>query len=79
MNIYDEIKQERAKQDKIWGGSANEDSHSEESWSAILTHELGQACFHDDDSAKFRQQMVKVASVAVAAIEAMDRSKRGTV
>jgi hypothetical protein len=58
----------------MWGNE-NDDSHSEESWSAIITHELGQACFHEDNSAKFRQQMVKVAAVAVAAIEAIDRAK----
>lgn len=72
--IWTELRIEREKQKQLWG-NGNDDSHSEECWSAIISHELGQACFHDDSSKKFRQQMVKVAAVAVAAIEAIDRAK----
>jgi hypothetical protein len=72
--ITTEIIAERAKQEQMWGNE-NDDAHSEEAWSAIITHELGQACFHEDNSATFRKQMIKVAAVAVAAIEAIDRAK----
>ncbi|HVX01258.1 MAG TPA: hypothetical protein VHA52_12610 [Candidatus Babeliaceae bacterium] len=74
--ILNQIDTEREKQEKMWGND-NDDTHSEEMWDAIVVHELGQSCFHDDDSATFRKQMIKVAAVAVAAIESLDRSRSG--
>lgn len=71
--ILEEIKAEREKQKTMWRG---DDTHSETDWSAIITHELGQACFIEDECKTFREQMIKVAAVAVAAIEAADRARQ---
>jgi hypothetical protein len=67
--ILDELKTEREKQKTMWD---HDDSHTEETWSVIIMHELAHACFSPDGSESFRKQMIKVAAVAVAAIEAYD-------
>jgi hypothetical protein len=72
MDIYDEIKAERAKQKNMW---RMDSFHSHTDWSGIITHELGQAVFIADEERTFREQMVKIAAVAVAAIEAVDRRR----
>lgn len=57
--VLDDIRAERAYQDKTWGGSGFDDTQSEAE---------GRAAGRD-----FRTRMVKAAALAVAAIEAHDR------
>ncbi len=45
------------------------------SWAAILLEEVGEAVA-EEDTAKLRAELVQVAAVAVAWIEAIDRRKR---
>lgn len=68
--LFDEITKEREYQDGKWGGPTHDDLHDEEEWMDILEHYAtgGDEGLHD-----FRTSMVKVAAIAVAAIESYDR------
>ena len=74
--LFSEINVERQMQDALWGGPQNDDQHSARDWVAILCRHVGLSM--DDgqipvDSVRFRRQMVRVAALAVAAIESIDR------
>jgi hypothetical protein len=79
--ILEEIREERNHQDKKWGGPAHDDQHNAYAWVAFITTYLGQAIsdFVNENHLglvqlrKFRYNMVKVAALAVAAIEVVDR------
>jgi NTP pyrophosphatase (non-canonical NTP hydrolase) len=79
-----EVETERMRQDAKWG----EQNHSNELWMAILTEEVGEAAqalldsrykvvnparYTPDVDAHLREELVQVAAVAVAWIEAIDR------
>ena len=73
--ISREISLERLAQDHLWGGPAQDDRHTEAEWVALLARHLGLAV--DDGSGvsaeRFRKQLVRVAALAVAAVESWDR------
>ena len=73
---------ERKSQDAKWG----EQNHKPSTWLMILGEEVGEANkavlesmingkFQDDLVMKYRDEMVQVAAVALAAVEAFDRGK----
>ncbi len=68
-NVYDEIKAERQRQDAQWGGPDHDDSHSQWDWQQFI-FEFASAW----RGTNFRQRMVVVAALAVAAIESTDRA-----
>lgn len=85
-DIFSEIRIERQRQNAIHGGPKNDDKLLMVEWIGIITRHLGLAV--DDakplgggmnnhsvceNPARYRRQMVRVAAVAVAAIEAFDR------
>lgn len=71
LDILSEILKERAYQDAKWGGSSHDDTETEENWQKYITeYANAQGSSSDYD---FRKRMVKVAALAVAAIEAYDR------
>lgn len=86
-SILAEVSAERERQDSLFGGACHDDTHSATDWVAILIRHLGLAvddgspagvCFMNDhcagaDPARYRRQMVRVAAVAVAALETFDR------
>ncbi len=82
--VCDEIMDERAAQVGRWGGAARDDLHSLEGWVALLTRHVGLATAESpgqrdgDTTARFRKQMIRVAAVAVAAVEAIDRRDCGS-
>lgn len=76
------VKYERKCQDAKWG----EQNHKPSTWLMILGEEVGEANkaalesmingkFQDDLIMKYRDEMVQVAAVALAAVEAFDRGK----
>lgn len=69
--IYDQIKEERRIQDQKWGGIEHDDTHSSNDWVAYIAKHLGRAA--DWDYTAFRRHMIRVAALAVAAIEWVDR------
>lgn len=85
-SILDEIREERKHQDNKWGGADHDDTHDPYVWTAFITTYLGHSISDfviefgnpgvEGQKArlrKFRYNMVKVASLAVAAIESIDR------
>lgn len=80
-DILEEIIQERDHQDKKWGGPAHDDKHGPYAWVAFMTTYLGQAVSdivnekgnYEVNLRTFRYHMIKVAALAVAAIEVADR------
>lgn len=83
-DIPGEIEQERKAQDRQWGGPEHDDTNSAWSWILyILSHARAGGAQLRGTPAKdeirpalrlFRYQMVRVAALAVAAIESVDRA-----
>jgi hypothetical protein len=91
MDVYDEIRAERATQDERWGGPAHDDGHSPLDWIRYLAEHLARAggwaaeildeqhwftahiSGSVDHMPAYRRQLVRVAALAVAAIESYDR------
>lgn len=72
------IELERFRQEDKWG----EQNHSPEWWMQILMEEVGEAAkalleakFGDHMLVIYREEMIQVAAVAVAAIESYDRNE----
>lgn len=86
-SILSEVTAERQRQDGLWGGAAHDDSHDLADWLVILARHVGlggwdgspeDACHKTEatgkyDPARYRKQLVRVAAVAVAALESFDR------
>jgi len=68
--IFEEIKQERKSQDEQWGGEEHDDNHNEGDWEFYINNF---ASGLRGDLSNHRKRMVKVAALAVAAIQSYDR------
>lgn len=72
QSVLQEVVSERAAQDEEWGGPSHDDTHTQFHWTKFIREHAdrsvrGQA--RDD----FRQQMIRVAALAVAAVQSFDR------
>lgn len=72
MSVYDEIRAEREHQDAKWGGPMHDDDHDEFDWLSYLDEHLGKAR-NAHETGTYRRQLVRVAALAVAAVESFDR------
>jgi len=72
--ILDEIKKEREYQNQKWGNDFDNRNNAND-WSAYITRYNGNASFAETPQ-EWRKQMLKVATLAVAAIESYDRNNR---
>lgn len=70
--VLSDIDRERLRQNKKWG----EQNHLPYKWMAILAEEVGEACKEvlENRLEHYREELVQVAAVAVAAIESVDRN-----
>jgi hypothetical protein len=73
LTIYEEIQLERQKQDKEWGGPMHDDNHNPHDWITYIVKHLGKSITWPFNMDTFRYQMIRVAALAVAAIEWTDR------
>jgi hypothetical protein len=76
MTVYDEVRAERAAQEARWGNEFD-DKNTPYNWAAYLGQYATRSLIGDPMQVardKFRADMVKVAALAVAAIEAHDRA-----
>jgi hypothetical protein len=81
--ITDDILTERTNQDAQWGGPAHDDTHSPLDWATFIANQQekiaigaitrGAPYYATPDC---RQRLVKIAALAVAALESMDRKGR---
>lgn len=80
--VLREIETERDRQDRKWG----EQNHNPGEWLGILIEEIGEVAKAINEAhfsgyarsgkwADYRKEMLEVAAVAVAAVEALDRGK----
>lgn len=82
LAILEEVLDERDRQDTKWG----KQDHDPAWWMTILGEEFGEACeaalqasFGGDDGpdrpwSDYREELIQIAAVAVAAAECLDRS-----
>ena len=70
-----EVINERKKQDEKWG----EQNHHPYKWLSILGEEVGEAnkAALEGSLLRYREELVQVAAVAIAAIECLEREATG--
>lgn len=78
--IYDDVCDERLRQDKQWGGDAHDDAHDLDDFMAYIVRQRKKAAVDiagaqsiADEQAMYRQRFVKIAALAVAAMASIDR------
>ena len=71
--IYKEITKERKAQDKKWGGKKHDASHTPDDWNMFIAKQVGR--FYRNKK-QARSRFVKIAALAVAAIESIDDQTR---
>ncbi len=82
-----EVKAERRRQVRQWGGPDHDDQHEAADWLRFIDHQLGLAreelvdektSLDDgrgDVAFEIRDRLVKIAALAVAAIDSLDRKE----
>lgn len=80
--VLKEVIEERHRQDELWG----EQTHAAVVWATILSEECGEVAkaaleMHFDATERdgFRQELIQVAAVAIAAIQDMDKLNEETL
>ena len=71
--VLKDVFDERQSQDKQWGGPDHDDCHLEVDWVSYIVRQLGMASEYDVAPEVFQTRMVKVAALAVAAVESSRR------
>ena len=71
---------ERPRQDTKWGGPAHDDRHRPIDWLNFITKQVQRAKSFDEGLYRvrhtYRQRLVKIGALAVAALESFDRNAR---
>ena len=74
LDVLQGILEERRAQDEQWGGPAHDDSHTSAHWHDLLHEHLYRSwSVVGAGSDEYRQELVKIAAIAVAAVESFDR------
>ena len=71
-----EIEAERTRQDAKWGGADHDDEHDVADWVYVILGHVSKSRPTPESGPVFRRQMIRVAALAVAAIESCDRKLR---
>lgn len=71
ISIYAEIEAERLKQDAQWGGPDGDDNNRSADWLRFINKQLNHA--YTASQAECRGRLIKIAALATAAVESMDR------
>ena len=66
--VIAQVIQERRMQDRQWGGAAHDDQHSNFDWFRFIDYQWGQM-----NNENRRERLIKIAALAVAAVESLDR------
>jgi len=72
-NIFDEIENERNKQDAQWGGPEHDDTHSTFEFRLQIDRQAGFIQHNPQSVADDRQRLIKIAALAFAAVQSIDR------
>jgi hypothetical protein len=78
MAIFGEVHLERRAQDAQWGGAQHDEEHDAADWSRFMQQQAGKgfAEAHRQLGPKWRARFVKIAALAVAAVESIDRQTK---
>lgn len=79
--VFDQIRQERARQDRQWGGDDHDDEHNPGDWLNFIDEHRARArkavmSRANRSDEEYRKQLVEIAALAVAATQAYDRKSR---
>jgi hypothetical protein len=76
--VMQDIAVERDTQDRQWGGASHDDTHVMADWHQYINYQsdklLFEAIFPEPDLMECRDRLVKIAALAIAAIDSIDRS-----
>ncbi len=74
FGIYEQIDDERDRQDAKWGGIPGWQRRDDHTYAAVLGEEFGECCkaWIERDVAALREELIQTAAVAVAWIEELD-------
>lgn len=79
--IFGEIVEERNRQDRQWGGPDHDDFHDERDWLRYIRKQMAHAWraapLVGELMTDYRRRLVKIAALALAAIESHDRRQEG--
>lgn len=77
--VLEAIVDERVRQDQQWGGWEADDTRAPEDWEGFILYQMS-GCFQTEECppAQYRERLVKVAALAVAAIQSHDRRVAAT-
>lgn len=70
--VIGDVLLERQYQDEEWGGAEHDDTHTRQEWVTFLVEHLGRVAGAESRE-QYRHQLVRVAALALAAIESNDR------
>ena len=68
--VISEIVARCAKNDEQWGGHEHDDRHLPEDWVQFIDHQIFEI---EAGDRKFRDRMIKIASLVIQAVESYDR------
>jgi hypothetical protein len=71
-DVFRMIRNERGRQDKEWGGSDHDDTHCVADWLEFIEKQIGQT-YRSRNPNDDRKRFVKIAALATAAVESLDR------
>ncbi|WP_062362310.1 hypothetical protein [Variovorax paradoxus] len=69
LMAFRDVSAERNRQDEQWGGTQHDDQHNAVEWVNCISKQLHRLC----NKAERRDRLVKIAALAIAAIESGDR------
>lgn len=76
VDVLGAISEERARQAAEWGGAAHDDGHDPFDWLLYLSKHLTKASAFARSPDGYRRQLVRVAALAIAAVESRDRVEK---
>jgi hypothetical protein len=83
MAVLSELALIRDTQDRQWGGTVHDDHNEPWDWVAYITKSLGRSIVYPPTTKRalvsFRQELMKVAAIAVAAAQSIDRKLEGDI
>lgn len=80
--VLEDIIKERIKQDAQWGGPSHDDKHDASDFFGFITDQIEKFQVDEQNAdvcdATYRERMIKIAALAVAAVQSLDRHTQRT-
>ena len=75
MGIYEDIQEERERQNAEWGGEEHDGQHTHRDWCSFIVRKLGNAQQSAEQGhwASYQKEMIQVAALVVADLEVLQR------